>query len=565
MMGFLKDFFRGAILVVFFISTLCLSVYGERVFVSPDESAAFFFAEQLADTGALSAHESLNTTLNGLIHPRSVAVMGELLVPGSFIGLPIVAGLMMMPFGDAGGLLLTPILALFGVLAFRASIKILFEDEGLADLSAFLLMAHPAYLYFSGRVMMHNVAFVDFLIFAVYFAVARPFGSKSIFVKELHRLEYLFSGIMVGLAIFFRISEALWILPVAFGLLLVFRNNLGWRSLVSFMAGLGLMAVVIFGANSWVYGSPFVTGYTIPAPIVESVSDQENIKSNQLASPSTSQLPFGFHPRAVLRNVWNYGILLYPWMTIVSIFGFVLLAVRKFEKNKVWKTLTVISILVAGALFIFYGSWNFIDNPDPSLVTIGNSHVRYWLPVFILSIPFASYLILSVWRYFALLPLPEVEGVGVRVRVEIGMVRTLARIFLALALLVGLITNVRLVFYGHDGILASRAAMSTFIGKRARIMTLTPPESVIIVDRADKYLFPYRRVVVPLRDDKTYAALVELVKDVPTYYFGITFPQTDLDYLNGDKLKAMGLKIELVETISEESLYKFSHAPIKIN
>jgi hypothetical protein len=130
---------------------------------------------------------------------------------------------------------------------------------------------------------------------------------------------------------------------------------------------------------------------------------------------------------------------------------------------------------------------------------------------------------------------------------------------LILTVLAGLTANVNLVFFGHDGILASRRAMDSFIGKRARIMTLTEPESVIIVDRADKYLFPYRRVIVPLRDDKTYAVLSELVKDVPTYYFGITFPQTDLDYLNGDKLRALDLKIELVETMHEESLYKFSH------
>ena len=120
--------------------------------------------------------------------------------------------------------------------------------------------------------------------------------------------------------------------------------------------------------------------------------------------------------------------------------------------------------------------------------------------------------------------------------------------FVVFALLFfGLTANLQLVFFGHDGIRATRSALDSFIGKRARIMTLTEPESVIVVDRADKYLFPYRRVVVPLRDDKTYAGLPALVKNVPMYYFGITFPQTDIDYLNNDKLKALGLQIELTE------------------
>ncbi len=548
MRGFFKDFIRSVIVIAFFVSTLCLSAYGERVFVSPDENSAFFFAKQFANVGSLSVHESLNTTVGGIIHPRSTAVLGEVILPGSFIGLPILAGLFIIPFGDAGGLLLTPVLALFGILAFRTSIKKVFEDEALADLSALLLMAHPAYLYFSGRVMMHNIAFVDFLIFAVYFAVTRPFGTKSLFTREFRRLEFILSGIMVGTALFLRISEALWVLPIAFGLFIYFRNNLGWRNIVSFFFGLGLMLTVIAGVNSWVYGSPFATGYTLPTVSVTT--------SSLNPSPVTYRLPlFGFHPRAILRNVWDYGVTLYPWMTVLSILGFCLLAFRRFEKNKAWKALTIISIFTSVILFSLYGSWNFFDNPNAALVTIGNSHVRYWLPVFILSIPFTSYLVVSLWRL--------VKEFGDAKPLH-RLLRASVRALLILAFLAGLVANVRLVFYGHDGILASRAAMSSFVSKRTRLLMITEPESVIVVDRADKYLFPYRRVIAPLRDERTYSALPELVKDVPTYYFGITFPQSDLDYLNGEKLKALGLKIDLVETINEESLYKFSHAQTTI-
>jgi hypothetical protein len=31
---------------------------------------------------------------------------------------------------------------------------------------------------------------------------------------------------------------------------------------------------------------------------------------------------------------------------------------------------------------VVYGSWSMADNPDPKAITIGNSHVRYWLPLF---------------------------------------------------------------------------------------------------------------------------------------------------------------------------------------
>ena len=86
--------------------------------------------------------------------------------------------------------------------------------------------------------------------------------------------------------------------------------------------------------------------------------------------------------------------------------------------------------------------------------------------------------------------------------------------------------------------------------------TLTEVDAVIIVDRADKLFFPDRRVIYPLRDEKTYALMLQIVALVPLYYYGITLPQADIDYLNGDKLKAMGLQIDFVENFGEESLYK---------
>jgi hypothetical protein len=50
--------------------------------------------------------------------------------------------------------------------------------------------------------------------------------------------------------------------------------------------------------------------------------------------------------------------------------------------------------------------------------------------------------------------------------------------------------------------------------------------------------------------------MLQIVALVPLYYYGITLPQADIDYLNGDKLKAMGLQIDFVENFGEESLYK---------
>ena len=91
---------------------------------------------------------------------------------------------------------------------------------------------------------------------------------------------------------------------------------------------------------------------------------------------------------------------------------------------------------------------------------------------------------------------------------------------------------------------------------RTRVLARTEPEAVIIVDRADKLFFPHRRVVFPLRDERTYELMPRIVLRVPLYYYGVTFPPQDIEYLNTRKLKDLGLQIEFIETFDEESLYR---------
>jgi hypothetical protein len=163
--------------------------------------------------------------------------------------------------------------------------------------------------------------------------------------------------------------------------------------------------------------------------------------------------------------------------------------------------------------------------------------VRYWLPLFILSTP----LIALAVRWIAN-------------RALTPFARTLC---IAVIVLLCAALNVRTVFFApEDGLVPAAATMAQAAGIRDWVLQLTEPDAVIIVDRADKLFFPYRQVRYPLRDEGTYALMPTLVLHAPLYYYGITFPETDMEYLNGEKLKLLGLHIELVQTFDEESLYR---------
>ena len=78
------------------------------------------------------------------------------------------------------------------------------------------------------------------------------------------------------------------------------------------------------------------------------------------------------------------------------------------------------------------------------------------------------------------------------------------------------------------------------------------------MDRADKFVWPDRTVITPLRSETTYDSMPVMTYLGPLYYFGITLPEKDMTYLNEDKLAAMALFIEEVATVEDETLYRIA-------
>src|SRR3989344_625178 len=97
-----------AVVMIFFLSSLILVKEGP-IFISPDESANAFFIKQFAQTGNMFFYEPLNLSVGDVLHPRSIISINGRLVPGGFLGLPLLYGGLSMFFG----LWLAPFLTLF--------------------------------------------------------------------------------------------------------------------------------------------------------------------------------------------------------------------------------------------------------------------------------------------------------------------------------------------------------------------------------------------------------------------------------------------------------------------
>lgn len=533
--------FRYLIPVLFFVSTLGLSIaVPAGVFVSPDENASGVFSLLFAQEQRLWIDEPFNISLDGILASRSTIAIGPVVLPVSFLGLPVLYGVVGWMFGPGVIWLMTPIIALLAVLAWRSLVLHMWEDARLADMTALALMIHPAFWYYTSRSLMHNVLFVSLLIFASWFWVARPLYKHDRHVL----LDTLAAGGCLGLALATRGGEVIWVGVALLALLVWKRAALSWKQVLTFLLGIVIALLPFAALQTALFGAPWEVGYTVDEEVASGQEQETEERQNDLSAfdqwlessaIGSLVLPFGIHEMNILRNGFAYGALLYPWMTLLAIAGWIILV-----RDRAWRPWAVVTALVALWLLIVYGSWSFSDNPDPNAITIGDSHVRYWLPAFVLSTPFIGYLLRFALKPRSVFRLPAI---------------TTAVLCTAL--------SAHLVFFSPDGVLAARAQLFVDAQKRALILEQAGEGSIVIVDYADKYVFPDRSVVVPLRDERTYASMPAMVALADVYYFGMTFPQQDIDYLNDEKLALLGLFIEPVAVIGEETLYRIQEVGSK--
>lgn len=525
----------GLATLLFLVGSLVL-VNPARVYVSPDETANGYFAQRFAETLSLRGSTDELLEVFDRLHPRSTLVDDGKLVPGSFLGLPTLYGFFVMILGSLALWILTPLLTILAAHAWSRLVERYLNDSThlrstsfggqVANISYLLFLLHPAVWYYSARGLMHNVLFLDLLVLAAWLWVLRLMGAKK---KQPSVWNDLLAGLFIGLALFVRTSEFLWI---GVGLMmagLVWWRTLSWRRLRAGLFGLIVGVGLLFLMNTLTYGSPFTTGYTLGEPNVPELIATDSIDSVAL-------LPFGFHPMNAWRHFSSYAVMMFWWLSVLALPGFFLLLAHKANRRTIrWAIL--LATCVSLWLVFMYGSWEIHDNPDPRQITMANSYVRYWLPLYLFSTPMIAMTI--AW-------------LSTRGRSLLSQ-----RLIVAILIVVVVGLNVNATFVqGQDGLVRMREELLSSTRIQESVLRYTESNSVIIVDRGDKLFFPHRYVWYPLRDEATYATMPAILESITLYYYGITFPQTDLDYLNDSRLKRMGLGIELIETYGDESLYR---------
>lgn len=475
--------------LVFFAMASALAPGNQKKFSSPDETANYLLIRSVADGDGLALASPL-TSAGGIVGPRSMVKADGELLPGSFLGIVLLYGSIAGIIGSWSIPFLTPLFSSIALVCLFFGFRKFFRED-IALLSTILVAVHPAFWYYSSRGMYHNVLAVDSAIIGFFFLLHASFRRSS---RRVSLLWYAISGIALGCAVAVRTSEAAWIGAVAVILLIAQRRTVDWRiGFGTLLLGAVVPMAVIFGVNSNVYGQPLTFGYSRETIATSSVASVAAGLGSKIADLF---FPFGIHPREIAVNFWNYGIKLFWLPSILSLYG--ALALLRKNGNRAERFYLLVYCIVGAWLLAYYGSWNIQDSPDPNAVTIGTSYVRYWLPIYVLAMPFTAYAIDSI-------------------AANVGRSRRIVAIGIFVAVI---LSSIMLTVLDKDeGLATMRRATIEYRRLGQKAASMTPAGSVVITGSGDKIFFPERSVVVDVATPQQEYGLRTLLMNAPVYVY----------------------------------------------
>jgi 4-amino-4-deoxy-L-arabinose transferase-like glycosyltransferase len=516
--------------------------------LSPDETANYASSKLYAETGNLAVFEKYNLISKDIIHPRSFRSDWGWVKPVSFLGMPLLYGKIAKILGTDVLPYLSPLFGAIGLVFFYLLVKRIFGRSN-AIISTLLAAVFPIYVYFSARSMFHNILFMSLLMGGLYFASrmteANNEAENSYFKK--HRRGFVFSllsGLLVAGALTARTSELIWVGPLIFVLWLFNLRRLGLVRPFFFLYGALISFLPILYWNNVLYGSFISSGYPELNDSLFSLSQDGSALVAQAGAGKLTELKsvllsikdtifhFGFNLGQSYRLFNAYVRDMFPWLYYAAGAGVALYLIffKNYAKRRwLWLGLWALS---SSLLVVYYGSWTFFDNPDRSS-TIGNSYTRYWLPLYFGALPFASLALVKIT----------------------GLVRYSAAVWGLRLAAIAVIATLSVQFVWLDpaeGIKVSIEKQTAAKQEWSKVLALTENDAVIITRYHDKLLFPERKVVIGLFDDKNMInEYANIARRLPTYYYNFSYQDKDLEYLNNGPLKETGLQLELVEAITD--------------
>jgi hypothetical protein len=433
--------------------------------------------------------------------------IGDQLVPTGFLGMPMLVAPFEWIWNGLGAYVVILLVLSSAYALFRLSSSL---GQRAAWAATIVYLTFPILILYENRSFFPNLPVVALGIWAVW-----------LFKERKTNWQMALGGFALGAALIIRPIEAIWLLPwIAWALLGAKRSALIAPGVITIAVCVfaGVMGTLTYGGigriGYWTRDISFMAEAdrlmgadeldTPPATSatqlklddetlqkLQSVADQMTPVQQEETKKQSSLfllLPFGIHPRAMWSNIeiYLFGIL-GPWVAS-ALAGFAMWGAIRFRKKQTipWMPIALTGWTIA-MLLLFYGQSRYADNINQT-ATIGNSFLRY------------------------LLPLVPLIGVGSGLLVESLWNMSERKRFLA-AGLVGFLAIYGIVtacVRDEESIFPVRQQLIRYEEIRTVARAMLPPGTIVLSERSDKIFAGLDVVAVsPIPDQWTLDRLTE--------------------------------------------------------
>lgn len=437
--------------VAAFLLTLLLGenwIFGiNHVFTSSKENVSLALIENFSKTWNLTIpleHHFSSNSLKIALTPRDAAQVNGSIIPQTFPAAIIIYGLVAM-LSKYLIILVTPAIFSLIICFFYKIVRQMFSEK-VAILSSVLLLLMPHFLYLGTSLISDDLFSLLFLLI----------GIDSFINKKLP-----LSTLAFGISILFRLPNAIWALPFAVIAISKLKDKKYFKNLYRFALSalfffIPITAIALI--NFWLYGSPLRTGYNLQYPVI-----------NQIIGSSTRFFNGGILD--FVRQISNYLVFLYTLPLFLAGIFLVRFA-KKMPKNFLY------AFYISCGIFLFL-TWQYAGSIfwGHDQAALNSSFLRYTLP------------------FYLFLPILTTLSIGqFKVKNQ--------RIWLGVLSCSFIIT---LLFF-RGGMLEKWRQLSDGQKIQQLIIESTSPDTLIISQNTDKYIYPKREVLISslLRDKKAF-------------------------------------------------------------
>jgi|GEM_PF-1661537 len=381
--------FRAIFLLIFLLILFLIYTYinfhvENRVGESPDENLQLFFSKQIAEESSIFWHSDLNERYNTTIfRPRASIDIGNNNFMGPYLGLQLILALSRL-YGFLG--YINSLIAVLGILSLYLLCREVHDDKvGLISIVLFGLF--PSYLYFA-NMYYSNIPALTFGMLSLYCFYKGIVKQNMVFLG--------FSGFFLSFAVHIRITEILFIVPMAV-IYLLNRDHNGNLKKDIFLPGVLILAGTL---GLWFIIQEYIKSQQIA---LSGTSIRSASSSTLVTNDLYSLIKFlvnqfidnlSFYEITFKNFIFGYSPLLFILFLLGVVYSY------KNEKTLIKRIFLYASVMLCLVYFLFYGymsgTWNYTSQTWGLAVPVDASMSRYFLPIYAIFCVYAAVLLQRV-------------------------------------------------------------------------------------------------------------------------------------------------------------------------